>query len=95
MIEHMHGLGCDFSRKYKTVDLLYYEQYQYANEAIAREKQFKGWSRKKKLFIIRTKNQDLKTLNQELFTDHGYLDKDITEILVWLREKYRKNINVS
>ena len=30
----------------------YFEQYQYVNDAILREKQIKGWSRKKKEALI-------------------------------------------
>ena len=37
-IEHMHGLGSNYTRKYKTKDLLYYEHYQYVDIAIYREK---------------------------------------------------------
>ncbi len=84
----MYGFGCDFSKKYKTFDLLYYEQYQYVNEAIAREKQLKNWRNDKKLFLVKTKNPDLKALNQNLFAEYGCSDKDVEEILVWLKEKY-------
>lgn len=88
----MRGYGCDFSRKYKTVDLLYYEEYQYAFDAIAREKQLKGWRRDKKIFLIKTKNPDLKALNQDLFDDCGYTDEDIKEISCLLKEKYSANV---
>ena len=87
-IEHMYGYGCEFSRKYKTFDLLYYEQYQYNNEAIAREKQLKGWRRDKKISLIKTLNPNLERLNQQLFNDYGYIEKDIKEILGSLKEKH-------
>ena len=87
-IEHMYGYGCEFSRKYKTVDLLYYEHYQYNDEAIAREKQLKGWRRDKKISLVKTINPDLEKINQQLFIDYGYTEKDIKEILGLLIEKY-------
>ena len=52
-----------FASKYNCGDIIYYEVYQYVNEAIAREKQLKRWSRAKKEKLINTQNPDWKTLN--------------------------------
>lgn len=43
--------------------LIYYEVYQYVTEAIAREKQLKRWSRRKKEFLINQKNPNWNSLN--------------------------------
>jgi putative endonuclease len=40
--------------------LLFYEQYQYINIAIAREKEIKGWLRKKKEELINSVNPEWK-----------------------------------
>jgi putative endonuclease len=56
-----------FTGKYKTFYLLYYEDYKYVNEAIAREKEIKGWRRSKKEELIKTLNPDMIFLNVELF----------------------------
>jgi putative endonuclease len=45
-----------FTAKYNCTKLVYYEEFEYVNDAIAREKQLKGWSRKKKLALIREMN---------------------------------------
>src|SRR5258708_6800643 len=45
-----------FTAKYNINKLIYYEEYQYIEEAILREKQIKNWSRKKKLALVRTLN---------------------------------------
>jgi putative endonuclease len=39
--------------------LLYYEKFTWIQEAIAREKEIKGWRREKKLDLIKTINPDL------------------------------------
>ena len=54
IIEHNNGLNIDcFTYTRRPVILKYYEHFQDVNQAISREKQLKGWGRKKKeaLFI--------------------------------------------
>jgi putative endonuclease len=43
--EHKIGLNDGFTKKYKCNKLVYYEEYQWIEEAIAREKQLKAGSR--------------------------------------------------
>ena len=54
--EHKTGRGGYFTSKYNLNKLIYYEEFQYINDAIAREKELKGWSRKKKEALIKTLN---------------------------------------
>ena len=42
--------------------LLYYEEFQQIEDAIAREKELKGWSRSKKDTLIKEKNSTLEDL---------------------------------
>lgn len=42
--------------------LLYYEEFQQIEDAIAREKELKGWSRRKKDTLIKEKNSTLEDL---------------------------------
>jgi putative endonuclease len=56
-----------FASKYKVEFLLYYEKFTWIQEAISREKEIKGWSRNKKLDLIKTINPDVDFLNY-LFT---------------------------
>jgi len=58
-----------FAGKYYCYSLIYYEEFQYVRDAIAREKELKGWSRKKKEDLIKTKNRDMTFLNA-LFCIH-------------------------
>ncbi|MEO6252176.1 MAG: GIY-YIG nuclease family protein [Ferruginibacter sp.] len=55
-----------FTGKYNCHFLLFYENYQYVNDAIAREKEIKGWLRIKKINLITSFNPDWKFLNDEL-----------------------------
>ncbi|WP_125723239.1 GIY-YIG nuclease family protein [Flavobacterium ustbae] len=51
-----------FASKYNVEFLLYYEKFTWIQEAIAREKEIKGWTREKKLTLIKTINPDLEFL---------------------------------
>lgn len=55
-----------FTAKYKCLYLLYYEHFQNIEQAIAREKQLKGWSRNKKEILINDFNPEWKFLNDEI-----------------------------
>ena len=55
-----------FAGKYNCVYLLYWERFQFIEHAIEREKHIKGWTRIKKIELIKTINPELKFLNSEL-----------------------------
>jgi len=57
-----------FTGKYKTYYLLFYEAHQYILNAIAREKEIKGWSRSKKIAMIKSFNPEMIFLNKEVFS---------------------------
>ena len=56
-----------FAGKYRTHYLLYYECFDHIVDAIRREKQIKGWSRKRKMLLINKLNSELRFLNEDLF----------------------------
>jgi putative endonuclease len=64
--EHKNGLGGIFTKKYNIVKLVYYEITDDVNSAIAREKQIKGGSRKKKENLIKNMNAEWKDLFDEI-----------------------------
>lgn len=51
-----------FTAKYNVNKVVYYETFTDIRDAITREKQIKGWVRKKKLELIRSINPDWKNL---------------------------------
>ena len=65
IIEHYLDKGNTktFTGKYNCFFLIYYECTQYINNAIAREKELKGWNRAKKEALIKPKNPDWTFLN--------------------------------
>ena len=55
--EHKHHLDPDsFTAKYDVTKLLYYESTSDVKAAIEREKQIKGWNRKRKNKLVESKN---------------------------------------
>ena len=56
--EHRSGTIPGFTQKYKCHKLVYFESFSDVEQAIAREKQLKKWSRAKKDALIDTMNKD-------------------------------------
>jgi putative endonuclease len=54
--EHKNGVGSVFTTKYAATRLVHVEEFDSAFDAIAREKEIKGWVRKKKLDLVRSEN---------------------------------------
>ena len=65
LTEHWTSRGkpASFAGKYFCFNLLYYENSPYIKDAIAREKEIKGWSRSKKLELIKAFNPEWLFLN--------------------------------
>lgn len=55
VFQHKTGMK-GFTARYKLTRLVYFETFAYVNEAIYREKQIKGWLRKKKVELITSMN---------------------------------------
>ena len=64
--EHKNGLGGIFTKKYNVEKLVYYEVGDNVNAALAREKQIKGGSRKKKIDLVNSFNPEWKDLFDEI-----------------------------
>ena len=64
--EHSEGRVEGFTKQYNCHMLLYYEEYCFIEEAIAREKQLKGWTRAKKLALIAAHNPTMTNLAEQL-----------------------------
>ncbi len=65
LYEHRHQLVDGFTGRYNVHKLVYYEQAGDVRAAIAREKQLKGWSRKKKDALIAGMNPMWRDLSEE------------------------------
>jgi len=61
--EHMQRkYSTSFTAQYNVHDLLYIETFSNPKDAIRREKQLKGWTRSKKLHLIRRSNPTLRNI---------------------------------
>ena len=56
--QHKNNEGTVFTKKYKCIDLLYFEFYDSIEGAILREKQLKKWKREWKENLIKSFNPD-------------------------------------
>ena len=65
-----------FASNYFIEHLVYYEKFTWVQEAIAREKELKGWRREKKLNLIRDFNPTFEFLNN-LFERNGRADSEL------------------
>ncbi len=54
--QHRRQTPGSFTARYKITRLVYFERYQYINNAIAREKELKHWTRAQKIALIESTN---------------------------------------
>lgn len=68
IIDHylQKGSTSSFTGKFYCYWLIFYEEFEYINNAIAREKEIKGWTRKKKEELITSFNPTWLFLNSEV-----------------------------
>ncbi len=61
--QHRERSTPGFTRDYVVVQLVYFEELEDARDAIGREKQLKGWVRRKKIALIESINPDWRDLS--------------------------------
>ena len=62
MFEHKNKLISGFTSRYNVNKLVWYENFSSPEEAITAEKKIKGWTRAKKLNLIKSINQNFNDL---------------------------------
>jgi len=62
--EHRSKDTPGFTARYDVTRLVYYEEFGYVLSAIRREKQIKGWTRKRKIALIESANPKWKDLSE-------------------------------
>jgi putative endonuclease len=55
-LEHKRATLPGFTQRYRINRLVHFESFQYVRDAIAREKQIKGWRRSAKVALIEARN---------------------------------------
>ena len=63
--QHKEGRFEGYSKKYNCNRLVWFERYSEVERAIAREKQLKGWSRAKKIWLIERENPTWVDLSED------------------------------
>jgi putative endonuclease len=63
--EHKNKLIEGFTSKYNITKVVYFEVFNNIESAIKREKQIKGWLRKKKIDLIESMNPEWNDLSEE------------------------------
>ena len=54
--EHKRGLNAGFTSRYRVTRLVYFEEFADIRDAIAREKEIKGWKRSRKTSLVVERN---------------------------------------
>ena len=85
VLQHKLGVNEGFTHKYKLDRLVYYEIFGNVLNAIAREKEIKGWLRIRKIELIVSVNPTWADLSRKLFPD---LEEEVHKELA--REKAEK-----
>lgn len=80
--EHKEGNIPGFTKKYNAKKLVYFEDTRNVNEAIAREKQIKGWVRRKKIDLVESVNSKWEDLSRKWFEDQDSLRRSNKNLLV-------------
>jgi len=64
--EHKQGLIAGFTSRYRVTRLVYFEEFADIRDAIAREKEIKGWKRSRKTSLIERRNPTWEDLAESL-----------------------------
>jgi putative endonuclease len=70
-IKHREGLVPGFTSRYKIFRLVHFELFGDIRDAIAREKEIKGWRREKKIWLIKRNNPTWQDLAEQFPSKHN------------------------
>jgi len=65
VIQHKSKVVQGFTQRYDVTRLVYFEAFADIRDAIAREKEIKGWRRERKLALIRQMNPKFRDLSKD------------------------------
>lgn len=67
ILEHKQKINEGFTSKYDVIRLVYFESFQYINDAILREKRLKKWNRQWKINLIEEENKEWNDLSEDWY----------------------------
>jgi putative endonuclease len=85
--QHKNKALPGFTARYQFDMLVYFEEYSFVMDAIAREKEIKNWRREKKLKLILTENPDWADLSAEWEEDPSWRAISSTEMRPMLKRR--------
>ena len=68
--EHKKAIHPGFTSKYRVNRLVYFEKFNWILDAIAREKELKGWKRSRKISLIESRNPTWEDLAETIPCTH-------------------------
>ena len=78
--QHQNGEIEGFTKTYEVNLLVYYERYNDPRDAIAREKEIKGWRRAKKNALVETMNPNWADLSPALFQHTRVIPNEVRDL---------------
>ncbi len=63
--QHLRGKSPRFTARYNINKLIFYKEFNSSTEAFTEEKKLKGWTRAKKMQLIKNMNPEFKNLLEE------------------------------
>ncbi|MFH1534852.1 MAG: GIY-YIG nuclease family protein [Patescibacteria group bacterium] len=73
VLEHKQKINPGFTSRYNVDKLIYFDVFNYPLDAIQREKQIKGWVRKKKEALVNSVNPKWEDLFEDLLDSPSFL----------------------
>lgn len=67
VLDHKQKINEGFTSKYDVTRLVYFESFQYINDAILREKRLKKWNRQWKINLIEEENREWNDLSEDWY----------------------------
>src|SRR4051812_33530142 len=80
MVEHRQGLIPGFTARYGIFRLVHFELFAEIRDAIAREKEIKGWRPEKKIWLIEHHNPTWEDLAELLPSEHNNQEQILTSV---------------
>jgi len=78
--QHQNGQIEGFTKTYKVNRLVYYERFNDPRDAIAREKEIKGWRRAKKNALVEAMNPNWADLSLALFQHTRVISNEVRQL---------------
>ncbi|HYK24546.1 MAG TPA: GIY-YIG nuclease family protein [Candidatus Acidoferrum sp.] len=78
--QHQNSEIEGFTKTYKVNRLVYYERYDDPRDAIAREKEIKGWRRSRKNALVETMNPNWADLSPALFQNTRVIPSEVRDL---------------